>query len=156
MRYSDQADAIFEQEQLERLKPVIDTLEVKGEMLTIEHPLFDSGGVQHIFDGDPYSLARGYEANPMLLKITFAAPRPLSGVDITTGSMESAIAVRLVPTGGGEPVVYKGTYRDLPMDPTISIDFPGAPTEVTRIEIEIHHLLEPGPAKIHLREIQLR
>jgi len=156
MRYSDQADTIFEQERLERLKPIIDTLEVNGETLTIEHPLFDSGGVQHLFDGDAYSLARGYDANPMLLKITFAAPRRLSGVDITTGSMESAITVRLVPAAGGQPVVYAGTYRDLPMDPTIRIDFPGAPAEVARIEIEIQHLLEPGPAKIHLREIRFR
>lgn len=156
MRYSDQADAIFEQERLERLKPVTETLEVDGSVLTIEHSLFDSGGVQQLFDSDPYTLARGYEANPMLLKISFDSPRRLSGVDITTGSMDSAITVRLVPAGGGEPVVYTGTYRNLPMDPTIRIDFPGAPPEVARIELEIENLLEPGPAKIHLREIRFR
>lgn len=156
IRYSDQADTIFEQERLERLKPIIDTLEVNGETLTIEHPLFDSGGVQHLFDGDLYTLARGYEANPMLLKISFGAPRPLTGIDLTTGSMDFALTVRLFPPGGAAPMVYTETYADLPNDPTVTLDFPGAPTEVTRIEIEIHHLLEPGPAKIHLREIQLR
>lgn len=156
MRYSDQAAAIFEQERLERLKPVTDVLEVNGSVLTIEHSLFDSGTVQHIFDGDPYTLARGYDANPLLLKISFDSPRRLSGVDITTGSMDSAITVRLIPSGGGEPVVYTGTYRDLPMDPTVTLDFDGAPDAVTRIEIEILNLLEPGPANIHLREILFR
>jgi 4-amino-4-deoxy-L-arabinose transferase-like glycosyltransferase len=156
MRYSDQADAIFEQERLERLKPITETLEVGGSVLTIQHPLFDSGGVQHIFDGDPYTLARGYEANPMVLSISFDSPRQLSGVDITTGSMQAAITVRLFPAAGGEPLVYGGTYRDLPMDPTISIGFPGAPAQVSRVEIEILHLTEPGAAKIHVREIHFR
>ena len=156
MRYSDQADALFEQERQRRLMPVIDTLEVRGETLTIEHPLLDSGGVQHIFDGDPYTLARGYDANPMLLKITFGAPRPLTGIDITTGSMDFALTIRLFPADGGAPAVYSGTYRDLPDDPTVSMDFPGAPDAVSRIELEIQHLLEPGPAKIHLREIRFR
>jgi len=156
MRYSDQADALFEQERQRRLMPVIDTLEVRGETLTIEHPLLDSGGVQHIFDGDPYTLARGYDANPMLLKITFGSPRPLTGIDITTGSMDFALTIRLFPADGRAPAAYSGTYRDLPDDPTVSMDFPGAPDAVSRIELEIQHLLEPGPAKIHLREIRFR
>jgi 4-amino-4-deoxy-L-arabinose transferase-like glycosyltransferase len=156
MRYSPQADAIFEQERLERLKPIVETLEVGGAMVTIRHPLFDSGGVQHLFDGDVYTLARGYEANPMLLEFTFDVPRTIKGVEITTGSMDFALTVRLYPTAGGEPLVYAGRFVDQPMDPTVSLDFDGAPDKVSRLEIEILHLGEPGPAKIHLREIRFR
>jgi 4-amino-4-deoxy-L-arabinose transferase-like glycosyltransferase len=157
MRYSAQADAIFEQERLERLKPVIDTLVVDGSTLTIEHPLFDSGGVQHLFDGDPYTLARGYEANPMVLKITFDTPRPVHGMDLTTGSMDFALTVRLFAPGDSEPVVYAETYTGLPNDPTVSIDFDEAPAQVSRLEMEVLHLTEPpGAAKIHLREIHFR
>ncbi len=156
MRYSAQADAIFEQERLERLKPVTDTLVVDGSTLTIEHPLFDSGGVQHLFDGDTYTLVRGYEANPLVLKITFDRPRPLSGMDLTTGSMSFALTVRLYPAEGGEPAVYTESYSDLPNDPTVSLDFTGAPAQVSRVEIEVLHLTEPGAAKIHLREIGFR
>jgi hypothetical protein len=157
MRYSAQADTIFEQERLERLKPVIDTLVVDGSTLTIEHSLFDSGTVQHLFDGDKYTLARGYEANPIVLKITFATPRPLSGMDLTTGSMDFDLTVRLYSTEGGEPVVYTETYAGLPNDPTVNLDFPGAPAQVSRVEIEVLHLTEPpGAAKIHLREIEFR
>ncbi len=156
MRYSDQADAIFEQEQLERLKPVIDTLVVDGSRLTIEHSLFDSGTVQHLFDGDPYTLARGYEANPILVKITFDTPRPLSGIDLTTGSMDFALTVRLYAADESEPAVYAETYTGLSNDPTVNLDFAGAPALVKRVEMEILHLNEPGEAKIHLREIHFR
>jgi hypothetical protein len=38
----------------------------------------------------------------------------------------------------------------------VSLDFGGVSEQVTRLEIEIHHLGEPGPAKIHLREIRFR
>ncbi len=156
MRYAPQADAIFEVERQERLKPVIDTLDLGGSVLTVRHPLFDSGGLQHLFDGDVYTLVRGYEANPMLLELTFDAPRALHGVEITTGSMDFALTIRLFPTTGGQPVVYTETYVDQPMDPTVSLEFSDAPEQVTHLEIEIRHLGEPGPAKIHLREIQFR
>ncbi len=156
MRYSPQADAIFELERQERLKPIIETLDIGGSVVTIQHPLFDSGGVQHLFDGDVYTLARGYDANPMLLVLSFDAPRALHGVEITTGSMDFALTIRLFPTADGEPVVYTETYIDQPMDPTVSLEFDGAPAQVSRLEIEIRHLGEPGPAKIHLREIKFR
>jgi hypothetical protein len=156
MRYSAQADAIFEQERLERLKPIIETLVVDGSTLSIEHPLLDSGTIQHMFDGDKYTLARGYEANPMVLKISFDTPRPVRGMDLTTGSMDFALTVRLYATAGGPPVVYTETYTGLSSDPTVSLDFPGAPAQVSRLEIEVLDLTDPGAAKIHLREIEFR
>jgi hypothetical protein len=156
LRYSDQADAIFEQERLARLVPIVETTTVAGEVWTIEHPLFDSGGVQHLFDGDPYTLARGYEANPLVLKVTFPSPRPLTALDLTTGSMGFSLTARLIPADGSEALVYSQTYTDLPNDPTVTLEFPAAPMEVSRLELEVRHLTEPGAAKIHLREIVLR
>ena len=156
LRYSDQADAIFEQERLERLVPIVETTPVNGEVWTIEHSLFDSGGVQHLFDGDPYTLARGYEANPLVLKLTFPTPRPVAALDLTTGSMDLSLTVRLIPGDGSEARVYSRTYTNLPGDPTVTLEFPNAPEEVSRIEIEVRHLTQPGAAKIHLREIVLR
>ncbi|MCX6071111.1 MAG: hypothetical protein NTU91_09665, partial [Chloroflexi bacterium] len=78
------------------------------------------------------------------------------GMDLTTGSMDFALTVRLYATAGGPPVVYTETYTGLPSDPTVSLDFPGAPAQVSRLEMEILHLTEPGAAKIHLREIEFR
>ena len=92
----------------------------------------------------------------MVLKITFATPRPLSGMDLTTGSMSFALTVRLYAAGSSDPVVYAETYSGLPNDPTVSLDFTGAPAQVSRVEIEVLHLTEPGAAKIHLREIRFR
>jgi hypothetical protein len=156
LRYSDQADAIFEQERLARLVPIVETTTVGGETWTIEHPLFDAGGLQHLFDGDPYTLVRGYEANPLVLKVTFPSPRPLTALDLTTGSMDLALTVRLIPADGSEALVYSQAYTDLPNDPTVTLEFSGAPPAVAQVEIEVLHLTEPGAAKIHLREIVLR
>jgi 4-amino-4-deoxy-L-arabinose transferase-like glycosyltransferase len=156
MRYSAQADAIFEQERIERLKPIVETIVVDGSPLTIEHPLFDAGRVEDLFDGDTYTLARGYEANPLVLKISFDAPRHLTGLDLTTGTMDVGVTVRLYSPDSTGPVVYAESYTGLPDDPTVSIDFAGAPARVSRVELEVQDLTQPGAAKIHLREIHFR
>jgi hypothetical protein len=155
MRYSPQADAIFEQERLERLRPVLADVEVDGETVHIEHSLLDMGGIVNILDGDPRTLARGYEANPFRLVLAFDEPRPLSGLLLTTGSMDMGLTVRLYAPGSDEPVEYSQEYRNLPGDPTVEMLFPGAPSQVSRIEIEVGNLNAGDRAKIHLRELVL-
>jgi hypothetical protein len=156
MRYSDVADALVEQEQLERQRPITETVEVGGHLFTVEHPFLDSGTIQHMFDGDQYTLARGYEANPVILRITFDLPRPIHALVLTTGSMDIGLTVRLYPVGGGEPKVYSRDYPDLPDDPTVTLAFDQPPEQVERMDIEITQLGVVGPSKIHIREIELK
>jgi 4-amino-4-deoxy-L-arabinose transferase-like glycosyltransferase len=156
MRYSPVADALVEQEELERQQPITETVEVGGHTLTVEHPFLDSGTIQHMFDGDTYTLARGYEANPLILRITFDAPRPIHQLVVTTGSMDFSLTVHLYPVGGAEPKVYLHDYLDLPDDPTVTLAFDQPPEQVARMDIEITQLGVVGPSKLHIREIELK
>jgi len=156
MRYSAVADALVEQDRLERLRPTTETVDVGGHSLTVEHPFLDSGTIQHMFDGDRYTLARGYEANPLILRITFDVPRPIHELVLTTGSMDIGLTVRLYPVGGGEPKVYSRDYSGLPDDPTVTLPFDQPPEQVERMDIEITQLGVVGPAKLHIREIELK
>jgi hypothetical protein len=156
MRYSALADALVEQERLERQRPISETVEAGGERLTVEHPFLDSGTIQHMFDGDTYTLARGYEANPMILRITFDTPRPVHELVLTTGSMDIGLTVRLYPAGGGDPEVYSRDYPDLPDDPTVTLAFGQPPDLVERVDLEISQLGVVGPSKLHIREIEFK
>lgn len=156
MRYSEAARSILKQDALERQRPITETVEVDGHLFTVEHPYLDSGTIQHMFDGDTYTLARGYEANPIVLRIAFDTPQPLREVVVTTGSMEVGLLVRLYPAGGDGPIVYTREFRDLPDDPTVALTFDQPPDLVERVDVEITQLDVNGPSKLHIREIQFR
>ena len=156
LRYSALADTLVEQEHQERQQPITETVDVTGHPYTVEHPYLDSGTIQHMFDGDTYTLARGYEANPLILRITFDAPRAVQELIVTTGSMDFGLTVRLYPAGGGEPRLYARDFRDLPDDPTVTLALDQPPAQVERMDIEITQLDVTGPAKLHIREIELK
>ncbi|MEJ2011660.1 MAG: glycosyltransferase family 39 protein [Anaerolineales bacterium] len=153
LAYSDEAAAIFEQERLERLKPRVESYPLLGMTVEIEHPYFDSGGLQHIFDHDPFTYVRVYEANPTLLKFSFPRPVDLAGIELTTGSMDFELEIRLYAPETGSPVTYSRSYAGLPDDPTVRIDFDRGPQQASRVEVEILSIRPSDPVKIHIRDL---
>ena len=156
MRYSPQAEAILALAEAERRRPVVEELELEGQPVQVTHPLFDIGPTDHLFDGDPQTLVRTYEANPAQIVLSFSQPRPVTSLSLTLGFRQASLTVRLYPSPEAEPASYSAEYRDLAEIPTIEMDFAGAPSLVSRIEIEIRDLLDPPDSKIHIRELVLR
>lgn len=156
MRYSDQAAAIFEAEAEARRQPVTDNVLIDGEPVTLIHSRTDFGNVQNWFDKDPFTLARGQEANPFLIDLQFATPRPVSKVTLTTGTMASfVVIVEVFSAAEPEPAVYAQRFTNLPPDPTVEILLEGAPAEVTRVAISIKDEGAADPVHIHVREVTL-
>lgn len=155
MGYSDQADEIFAAEEAERQRPRTDVLEIDGRPVTVGHPYFDMGEIQHVFDKDTFTLARVHSANPAIIRLQFAEPRTLEGVRITTGSMDFQVTLRAYGAGQKDPVEATGSFRDLPDDPTVELALPKPLQAIEAIEIEILSFEQGDPVKIHLREIEL-
>lgn len=156
MAYVQNIDEIFQAEKQARAKPVTEVIKVNGENITLTHSQFDSGSAQNMFDGDSYTLARGREANPLLLDIEFPTPRPLSQLRASFGQMSFTITVSLYAPNSDQPVVYSQTDRTNAPIPEVTIDFENPPAEVQRVKIEIEHLDSPGEAKIHVRELEIQ
>lgn len=156
MQYVDDIDEVFRLEKEVRARPVIDNAVLNGETVQVIHSQFDSGGVKDLFDGDNFTLARGREANPLLIEIDYPTPRPITSLFAAFGRMRSNIVVSLYPPDSNEPTIY--TNRDERDEgiPEITMEFPGAPPLVERVKVEIEHLDSPGEAKVHVRELQLR
>jgi 4-amino-4-deoxy-L-arabinose transferase-like glycosyltransferase len=155
MTYSPAAEALFAQEREERSRPVTETIDLDGEQVQVTHPIFDSGNLGHVFDKDPYTLARGMEANPFLLDIVFPTPRTLTGLLLTTGSMDIGLQAELFSDSQSGPVVVKQEFVDLPPDPTVHLAFPPELGPVTRLRLLISQLYVAGPSKVHIRELAL-
>jgi hypothetical protein len=156
VRYAEDVDAVFAAEREERSRPVTATVTVNGEPATVEHSRLDMGQAQDMFDGDTFTLARGESANPFIIDTPFDTPRRVKGIDLVVGRMDFITRATVWGKGEAEPRVYEGRYEGLPGEPAVSLDFPDAPANVSRIRIEIEQLRPPDDVHIHVREVTLR
>ncbi|NTU81600.1 MAG: DUF104 domain-containing protein [Chloroflexales bacterium] len=155
MAYVPNIDELFAADRAARARLVEDEATIGGQAARVAHSLLDMGQVANLFDGDPKTLARGAEANPFVLQLSFAEPRALSGVTLTTASMNFELTMRATPVDG-EDAVAGATFVDLPPDPTVRLDLPGGPRQVRELRLEIHQLNVPEVAHVHVRELELR
>jgi hypothetical protein len=155
MEYAPNASAIFTAEEEERNRPKVEELDLNGETVQIQYPYLDMGGITHIFDGDNFTLARVYEANPAVFTLSYSTPRFLRGLRATTGSMDFQICVRLYSSTSEEIGSYCEAYYDQPDDPTVVIEFEHPNSDINVVEIEIFSLEGATPNKIHVRELEL-
>jgi hypothetical protein len=133
---------------------VHDATAVEGQNVDIEHSAFDLGRVQDLFDSDKETFARTANANPAILTLSFSKPRSVRGIEVTTGTMNVALKCVLTFAGGGEKT-FTHEYRNLPADPTVSLDFPGVSSlPVARLHVEIGNP-DGGDGHIHIRTLRL-
>jgi len=153
--YSTDADTIFAAEREARRRLVEEQVELDGQRVTVVHSPFGAGDIHHIVDGDPFTLVRGLEANPLVLDFRLPQARALSGVMVTLGSMDNfSLTINLYAPGAETPVVYTENYRRLPDDPQVEMSFDHGPGSVIRIEIDILNNLAGETAEIHIREVR--
>jgi len=154
LSYSPKAAEIFAEEVAERQRPRSATLEIDGIPTQVEYPYLDMGAIGLAFDGDPYTLARVYEANPARFVLTFDQPRAIEGVRVTTGSMDFELSLQLLGADGVELAALDQSYHDMPDDPTVQLAEAQPVAGVKTIVLEIHSLTPGDPFKIHIREIE--
>jgi hypothetical protein len=156
LSYSPQAGAIFAEEDAARRRPVQEDAVVDGQTVSALHSKFDVGQLQDLFDGDPYTLVRTVVDNPFVIELTFPEPRPLTGVMLTTATMDFNAAITLT-LDTGETQTYRRDFLQTGTDPTNDFPFDPAPARpIKAIRIAIKDLNAGGDAHIHVREIKLR
>jgi hypothetical protein len=156
LRYAPEAAQLIEAELIQLNEPVTELLLVGDRRIQITHPPFDAGRIEDVFDGDVFTLGRTREANPAIFTLAFEAPEIVSGITLTTGSMDIDLEVKLFQGEASEPVIYQQTFTGLPPDPTVELLFDDGPTLITKLEISVTNMMEGPKAKIHIREIVLQ
>jgi hypothetical protein len=114
--------------------------------------MLDMGEVGHIFDGDPHTLGRTFEANPAVIELLYPTPRTIRGVSVIIGSTEAEIRAVLQPDSSSEPLEFTKTFQGSIQQPEVIFDFNEATqTSILRLEIRDLHQAEPG--NVHIWEI---
>ena len=157
MKYVDNIDEVFAAEKQARSKPIEEDITLEGQTVHVTYSRIDGGELKNIFDGDPYTLMRGLEANPFIVQIEFPTSRHLTGLDLTTATMDDfTVTIKVYGQGSDTPVVYEQNFKNLPSDPTTSFNFDKGPENATKIVVEIKHNTLEDPTHIHIRELKLR
>lgn len=130
-----------------------EVVEIDGATVEVEHSDLDLGRIQDLFDGSRNTLARTASSTVFVVDLGFAAPKKVSAIVVTTGSMTVLLKATLTVKGKSEPAVYQKTFTRLPPDPTVTLDFGGA-HEVEKARIEIGNA-DGGDGHVHVRELKL-
>lgn len=153
MDYVDNIEEIFEAEKQARTALVESEVRIDHSRWFIRHSMLDIGTPAAIFDGDPYTLIRGLEANPLILEIQFDEPKSVSGFSADFANMDFSITAILYPPGSDESYEFNETWLNMDGDPHIDMLFEQPPSSVERVRLEIFSHSHGERAHIHVREL---
>jgi len=156
LAYVDDLERILAQEREARSRPMQTQATVAGQSVQLLHSQLDMGAPPNLFDGDTNTLVRGLQDNPLIFEFTFSTPRPVAGLTVTVGSMDFTLTARLFDAAHAGPQMYQQTFRGLPTDPTVELNFDQGPALASKLRLEIQQLNAGVDAHIHVRELKLR
>ncbi len=153
--YVANVDALFTADRAARAQLVEEQIDINGPVI-VAHSMLDMGSLADLFDGNPFSLMRGFEANPLIVELRFPQPRSVGGVALTVGSMDMNLRLVATPADGSPPIVAEQRFTGLPPDPTVQLDLPGGARELSSLRLEITQVGGGEVAHVHVRELALR
>jgi len=152
MSYVDQIEQIMEKEQQERSALRSANISIDGELVEVKYSLLDMGEIEQIFDGDPHTLGRTFEANPAIIELVYPVSRTINGVSVIIGSTEAEINALLYPDLNSEPVLFAETFQGTVDQPEAVFDF-NTPIRIQKLRLEIRDLHQSEPGNVHMWEI---
>ncbi len=154
LRYVENIEAILEAERQQRRALVQGQITLPdGTLVQVAYSYLDMGEIQHAFDGDPTTLIRTYEANPLRVNLFLSTPKVVSRLILRVGGTPTRVAARLWAPEATEPMEVSQEVGETPLPRDVTLDLP-APLEVVRMEIEVFSVRDGEPAHVHLWEVR--
>lgn len=159
LTYVDNIDEMFAAEKAARQALQEGAFVIDGEPVNVRYSFLDTDYQEQsmalLFDGDPYTLTKTYEANPFVIELAFPEPRILNGFSIIIGSANVEIKLLCYNKAGAEPTIYTFSGQGSVDDMELSFDLP-KPTEVENLRMEVRDTVAPAESKVHIWELMLR
>jgi hypothetical protein len=156
LAYTDNVDEIMAAEREERRRPAVESLELGGQVVTVSHSPFDGGQLRDLFDGDSFTLARGLEANPLVLEFEFPQAQEIGAIAAQFGSGDYSVEATYYREGGSEPTVVSKEFRGLPPDPRVVLRLSNQPEMIRKLRLAFYRFDTGEPAHVHVRELEFR
>ncbi len=157
IEYPDNIQQIIANEHEARRKPVEDTVTINGQVIKMLHSPIGGGNIMDTFDDNPETLTRVTEANPYVFDLYPDPPLTTNSLVVQTGSLSDfTVTVELYAPGAAEPVTYSETFKGLPPDPLVTLNFDRGPAKSSRIYLEIKDNTSGETSQIHVRTVQFK
>jgi hypothetical protein len=130
----------------------------RGQTVGVRYSPLDIGQISDIFDGKPDTLMRGAQDNPLVIDLRFTDPVTATVLSVTTGTMSDFSVTATLTYADGSQATVSQRYRDLPPDPTVTLNLPPSDLPIREARVEIEYLgLPPGDGyHTHIRELSLQ
>ena len=151
--YVPDIEEILVSEQAQRQALRTEFLNIKNQDVQVQFPMLDMNEISHAFDGDPTTVIRTLEANPLRLILTFPKAIEIHQVNLLIGGTPTRATVTASRDGEklatqAEQVGSDIVQREL----TLSI-FP--PVTADQITLEILNTHDGEIAHVHLWEVTI-
>ena len=154
LRYVDGIAEVFAAEQAERRQPKSAVLELFGQQVRAEYSPLDINAIYQAFDGDPNTLIRTFEANPLVISLEFPQALTLSRVTALVGNAASRLEVELSPEGSGETLRFYVDTAGFEKVSPLSLEF-GRALRITALRVSLLNVNDGDIAHVHLWELIL-
>jgi hypothetical protein len=124
-----------------------------GEAIEVEYSTLDMGAIQDIFDGEPSSLARTWEANPFQVMVRFLQPHQISRINLRVGGEPTKIEIAVWPDGAEEPIPMLMNLNEASEPRFVELALPES-ISVAWVDVRVTNLNNAEPAHVHLWELQ--
>ncbi len=154
LNYVPNIEEIFEQERAARQTLQVKTLIIKNRFVTVSYPTLDINEIDHIFDGDPITLIRTLEANPLRLVLHFDQPVEIQTVTVIVGGTPTVVTLRAFKDEE-ELAAKTDRVESALVNRNITLSFE-QPFTVDRLEIEVLSPYDGEIAHVHLWEVVIK
>jgi hypothetical protein len=124
-----------------------------GEAIEVEYSTLDMGAIQDVFDGDPSSLARTWEANPFQVIGRFLQQRQISRINLRVGGEPTKIEIEVWPDGAEEPIPMLMNLDEASEPRFVELALP-VMISVAWVDVRVTNMNNAEPAHVHLWELQ--
>jgi len=155
LRYIDGVEEIFAREQAERRKPEQAELELLGQKVRVSYSPLDIGDIAQVFDGDPKTFIRSFEANPLEITLSFSQPMELRGVSVLIGNAASRLVVEVTPPDSQTPLELSAEIGSQEAYRTLEVPF-GSALQVQSLCLRLYDLDQSEPGHVHLWGVSLQ
>jgi len=155
LRYIDGVEEIFAREQAERRKSEQVELELLGQKVRVSYSPLDIGDIAQVFDGDPKTFIRSFEANPLEITLSFSQPVELRGVSMLIGNAASRLVVEVNLPDSQTPLEFSAEIGAQEAYRTLEVPF-GSALQVQSLCLQLYDLAQSEPGHVHLWEVSLQ
>ena len=153
LRYVDEIEQILAAERAERLVLQEANVDRAGEQWAVRYSFLDMGSINDAFDGNPETLLRTMEANPMVVEIEFPSPKQIRSVQVRIGGPPTVVDL-IFTSENGDTIPISRTVVEEPMPHDVLIELE-EPILASRLRVEILSVRDAEPAHVHLWEISI-